>query len=507
MKRHSTILPTFEVDKQGLRKVLARKGMSWILPELLQNAWDENATEVVVQVGWLKPPAKRKGATGLAFISVEDNDPDGFKDISHAFTLFAESEKKDKAEKRGRFNVGEKLVVSMCERAEISTTTGHVIFSEHGREMLPAERDFGSAFYGEVKMTRPEFDEALARTKIMFAPANVETTINDEPLVTRIPVREFKATLRTPLGETLRLTERATTVTLYQPYPGETAHLYEMGIPIVALQEGGDRFHIDVGQKVPLNMDRDNVTPAYLRTIRRTVLDASHDLLTADDAATDWTTDAIQDKHVSPEGLKQLLTLRFGEKHVSYDISDQEANKIAVSQGYTLVHGGHLPKAAWVNVKAAGLIQPAGQVTPSPKPYKPGQGSTRATLPQEQWTAGMKNVAFAACEIAHKLLNATIKIEIVNDAQCMNFLATYGRGPGNTGMMEFNLRTLGRAWFEKPIDAKAVSLIIHELGHHIESDHLSRRYFDALTDLGAELAFAVADDPAWFAEITKEVTA
>ena len=496
------LLPTFEVDKQGLRKVLARKGMSWILPELLQNAWDENATEVDVTAKWLKPPAQRKGATGLVAISVTDNDPDGFKNIAHAFTLFAESDKKGHADKRGRFNVGEKLVVAACERAEISTTTGRVVFTEHGREMLPAKRKQGSTFFGEVKMTSPEYEEALARVRIMFTPAEVNTVINGEPLTLRLPVRQFKATLRTPLGDTLRITERATNVGLYAPREGEVAHLYEMGIPIVALTEGGDRFHIDVGQKVPLNMDRDNVTPAYLRAIRRVVLDNSYDLLTEADAATDWTTDAIQDPKIDPEGLKHLLTLRFGEKHVSYDISDKEANKIAVSEGYTVVHGGHLPKAAWVNVKAAGLITPAGQVTPSPKPYQPGQARTRKTLPQSKWTANMNHHAYAARMIAVKLLGAKIEVEIVNNPACMNFQATYGRGPGNTGMLEFNLRVLGHKFFDKGVDEEAVSLIVHELGHHVESDHLSRRYFDALTNLGARLAFAAANNPDWFVSIT-----
>jgi hypothetical protein len=32
-----------------------------------------------------------------------------------------------------------------------------------------------------------------------------------------------------------------------------------MGIPVV---ETGDRWHVDVAQKVPLNFDRDNLPPA-----------------------------------------------------------------------------------------------------------------------------------------------------------------------------------------------------------------------------------------------------
>jgi hypothetical protein len=478
--------------------------MSWLLPELLQNAWDENATEVKVTVGWLQPPTKTP--TGLVNISVEDNDPDGFKDIAHAYTLFAESEKKDKSEKRGRFNVGEKLVVAACETATISTTTGRVIFTDAGREMLAKKRPSGSVFYGEVRMTQDEFDDALATVQIMFAPAGIDTYINGVLLAPRVPVREFTETLRTPVGEQLKIRDRVATIRIYDTLAGETPHLYEMGIPVVAMLEGGDRWHIDIGQKVPLNIDRDNVTPAYMRVVRRIVLDHAHDLLTELDAANDWTTDAMQDSNVGPASLGALLNLRFGDRRVAYDPSDQEANKLAVSQGYTVVHGGHLPGDAWANVKSHGLILPAGQVTPSPKPYTPGQQNTRATLPEDKWTPGMKNVAWAAREIAAKLLDAKITIEIVNDGQCMNFAATYGRGPSNTGLMEFNMRTLGRKWFDT-IGERTVSLIIHELGHHVESDHLSRNYYNALTDLGARLAFEAAADPAWWMTVTESVAA
>ena len=85
----------------------------------------------------------------------------------------------------------------------------------------------------------------------------------------------FEETLPTVIADeegVLRKTNRKTQVRVYEPLPGETAMLYEMGIPVV---DTGDRFHIDVGQKVPLNMDRDNVTPAYLRAIRVAVLNAT----------------------------------------------------------------------------------------------------------------------------------------------------------------------------------------------------------------------------------------
>jgi hypothetical protein len=489
----NAVLPTFEVDKAGLRKLLARKGMGWILPELIQNAWDEDVREIEVSFTSVASAAGDLVVT----VAVEDDDPDGFTDLSHAYTLFAESEKKDDATRRGRFNVGEKLVVAAAEYATIATTTGTIRFTPEGRFHEPASRDQGSRFEGTFRMTHDEYDDALRVAKLLLPPKGVVTTINGEVLPYREHVRRFTETLRTPVGAELKIRDRKATIALYEPSADETPMLYEMGIPVVALLEGGDHWHIDIGQKVPLNMDRDNVTPAYLRTVRRIVLDHAHDLISEADAREAWTTDAASDEHVSAPALGTMLDKRFGEKRVSYDPSDPEANKLAVSEGYTVVHGGMLPKDAWKNVKGHDLIKPAGQVTPSPKPYEPGQETKREVLPVEKWTPAVWRVANFSRMVAWRLLGAKITVEIVNDPSCMNFAATYGRGetfPAGepVGKLEFNLRTLGRKWFEE-IGEKQVSLILHELGHHIESDHLSRRYLNALTDLGAKLALAIVD--------------
>src|SRR4029078_12707795 len=164
------------------------------------------------------------------------------------------------------------------------------------------------------------------------------------------------------------------------------ATIYEMGIPVVA---SGDRWHVDVGQKVPLNVDRDNVTPAYLRDLRRAVLNECFDLLTEDASGENWIDDAIEDEKITAEAVNAALDLRFGEKRVAYDPSDREANKIAMSEGHTVVSGKSLSQAAWGNVKARSALTPAGRVTPTPSPYSPGQENVGKTIPRAKWTPAM----------------------------------------------------------------------------------------------------------------------
>ena len=93
-----------DVDLDGLGKLVANKPKIFIIHELLQNSLDEYRIGIKISIEMLpgRPVAK---------LVVEDSSPDGFKDISHAFTMFAESYKKSNPDKGGRFNLGEKLVL------------------------------------------------------------------------------------------------------------------------------------------------------------------------------------------------------------------------------------------------------------------------------------------------------------------------------------------------------------------------------------------------------------
>ena len=139
-------------------------------------------------------------------------------------------------------------------------------------------------------------------------------------------------------------------------------------------------------------MDRDNVTPAYLRTVRVAVLNATHDLDRRTTARNTWVREACSDERVSAEAVKTAVTLRFGENAVRYDPSDPEANKRSQAEGRPVVYGGNLTAAEWYNANRAGVLPAAGKVTPSPKPYSP-DGDPLNMIPESEWTPGMQLVA------------------------------------------------------------------------------------------------------------------
>jgi len=489
------LAPTFEVDRAGLAQLLTRRGKAAAIVELYQNGLDTDATRITIE---LTPVPGRP----QFLLAVEDDSSTGFLDLSHAYTLFADSAKKADPEKRGRFNLGEKLVISLCTESRVETTTGTIVFhAGGGRERLRSRRARGSRFEGILPLTRAEANGVLGLMQMLLVPEEVAVSYNGQPLRPRQLVRSFQARLQTEIADDdgyLRRRERETEVRLYEPLPGgEIGTLYELGIPVV---ETGDRFHVDVRQKLPLNLDRDNVPPTYLRVLRARVLDAAADLLDPAAAAERWVDDALEDGKIGEAAVRGVLDRRFSLKRVIYDPSDPEANKRAVAEGYTVIHGGHLSKRAFFEaVRRFEAALPAGRVLPTPKPYSTDPDvPARSELPEAEWTAGMRATAAYARELGRVLLDREIRVSIVDDPACTTFAATYGHGH-----LEFWLRRLGRAWFEQGPTPTVNALLIHEFGHDRGGgDHLSAAYHSALCELGAQMTQLALDKPDIFRPVT-----
>lgn len=475
----------FEVDRKGLAKLLERKGKAWVLYELLQNAWDENTTRVHVTLA-------RVPGTRHARLVVRDDSPAGFSDLSHAWRLYAESGKKGDVAKRGRYNLGEKLVLSLCDEAEISTTTGTVRFDASGRHVSRVRTERGSAFTGLLRITNTEIVDCARAVRELIPPAGIETLYNGDVLPSRAPIATFEATLATVLADEegyLRRTERKTAIEVYEPFEGEVASLYELGVPVV---ETGDRWHLNVQQKVPLNPDRDNVPPGYLARLRALVVAHMADKLQRDDANASWVRDAIQ-KHgdlVPDAAISRMADLRFGEKRVAYDPSDLEANNRAVEQGYTLVYGGQLSKPEWEAMRRSGAVLPAGQVTPTSHPFSE-DGDPLRTLPEADWTDDIRCVVEYARRVLPLLVGGPVHVTIATDIT-WPFSGAYG-----SRRLTLNLGRLGHKWFAGPLEP-INDLLLHEAAHESQGNHLSSGYHDALSRLGAKLTGLALQNPDLF---------
>jgi hypothetical protein len=486
----------FLTSRSGLRKQAKERGAPHVFLEVAaSNPLDEREagmTSIIIEV----EPVKDRP---LARVVVEDDSPVGFRDLSHAYTIFAESYKRGNPELRGQFNFGEKQFLSLCRTATISTTTGTVVFNDEGRhEHTRKKRERGTRIEAEMEITREEIKELDALLHSLLLPEGVSMVYNGLKLRCRKPVKVFEAMLPTQVADdegVMRPTARKTVVRVYEPRDGERPHVYELGIPVV---ETEIRWHVSVGQKVPLNRDRDNVTPAYLRKLCTAVAEAMRESLDQNDAGT-WGNIVLSDKAASAAVISKLMDERFGKIRASYDPSDTEANIAGqVKHDGKIVHGGMLTKAQWENVKAKGAISPAGKLWPTPKPYSNDpNAATVQFVDRKDWTPGMVRLQDYLCWVAAEVLGVS-RLTVCYPLM-MGTTACYGRKSDTSGTIDFNVGDLGIRWFDS-IGTEQDELAIHEFAHHRAGNHYSEEFHRACCEVGAGLKRLAMSQPVRMAE-------
>jgi hypothetical protein len=319
-------------------------------------------------------------------------------------------------------------------------------------------------------------------------------------LAERDPLCEFTTTLPTlnvdEEGQ-LRTSRRKTTVKVYEPEDGEEATLYERGIPVVVT---GDTYHVSIEQKVPLNRDRDNVTPAYLRLVRAGVLNNVAHLLDEDEVTGKWVDDAFSDDSCEKEAIDKALDKRYGKKRAMHDRTDPEANHTLIGAGYTVIPERSYTPEVRKKFLDLGSARKSGALRPTPKPYSmdPDAPETEFIHP-DNWSDGMEEVAEISQYLC-KTLGITRKLEVsfVKPTQ-RHWAACWGDGSyeGDQCSLDFNVTRLGRKWFanwSSHVEA-LLDLLIHEFAHHNASNHLSEEFHQNCTKYGAALAILLLKNP------------
>jgi hypothetical protein len=254
-----------------------------------------------------------------------------------------------------------------------------------------------------------------------------------------------------------------------------------MGIPVVAT---GDKWHIDIQQKVPLNLERDNVPPSYLQTVRVAVVNAMSMHLSQEDASSDWVRQAAGDSRVEGAVFNSLIGLRFGDKRVTHDPSDPESNLIAASKGYVVIAPASLSRDEWSNVRRFESSLPAGRVTPSPKPFSSTGKPLRMLEAAEKTSDHVRFESFAKA-LSLELLGRSITVEFANDAG-WGFGGCYGHG-----RLIVNVQAHGGDWFRGTTAAlleQWTPFLVHELAHDKVTGHLTEAYHRECCRLAGLLA-------------------
>lgn len=466
-----------DVDLDGLRKLLDRRGKETVIYELIQNAWDEDITEVRVEL--------TRPAFGISELTVTDDSPTGFRDLTHAHTMYAESYKKGNPQKRGAFNLGEKFVLALCDEAIITSTTGRVIFNREGRSKTRTKREAGTQFFGRLPLTVAEWEQINERVKLLLP--DVPTYYNGDLIPKRNHLAQFNATLPTVSVDEeghLRPRKRSALVRVFEPLPGETPTLYEMGIPVV---ETGDTWHVCVEQKVPLNMERDNVTPGFLAAVRVAVLNRMSIAIDEKLATEPWVRTAASDPRIEPQAFQRIIHERFGDQAVIYDPSDIGSNREASSKAFTVVTGGSLSAGEWENVRRTKALTPAGQLFPT----NHGTKEPEKRYQVHEWTDAMRAYNAFVDEVSIELVGKHVTLQYIEDPKmvCGQFFGTY--------------YMVNLAHHDVTDWQANIELMLHELAHTVvkSNDHLHHAFYETVGRLGAKLALLFAIRPSAMKQI------
>jgi hypothetical protein len=445
--RKKVIDGALSVDLAGLAAIQSRRGgKGYLLLELVQNGLDaDDVTEVHVTL-------EREPRARMVMVTVEDDAPEGFKDLRHAHTLFARSPKADNPERRAMFNLGEKLVLASCRGgASVVTTTGTVEFdiANDQRVEHSGGREAGSVFTGLVPMTREEQAEAEDLVRSILPPKGITLTLNGEEIASRTPLGKLEIKglpcvvwREDDKGSGLRRSRRNTWLEVHEVKDDEEPTLYVMGLPLVQLPHG-DLYHLNVGHRIPCDLERSEAPAAVLRQIRTAVLNEFHQDLAGDDVQATWVRDT---------------------------------------------------KPVWDRIREHGLLESASVLTPSHKAVFAPDGED-VTVPESEWTDGMRLVAAYTKALALKLIKKRVHVEVHQHLKG-GYAACYGQR-----RLAFNVGALGKRWFDRGVrDAKVNRLILHELAHEKVSNHLSDDFHDECLRLGVALFQLGLDEPGFWDE-------
>lgn len=468
-----------DIDRNGFRKQFEGKDKSWIVRELIQNAWDEAGVRSVV-INIEQVPNKHQ-----ILVEVIDDSPQGFRRLADAYTLWTESLKVEDPSKAGRFNEGDKKVILYAEWAKIETTTGTIEFRGDERIETAPVRTFGSKITVHIKGSVAERKEMIDGAMALLPPDNIRTVVNGSELEYRTPLATFEWTLPTVQGPELRPTQRKTTVHVYKPIQGEVATLYECGIPVV---DTSDTYHVNVMQRVPLNRERDNVTPAYAKLVRALTLNEMHSKMPEEEFTKPWVAQAVTHDKVEGTAVNSYLDAKYTTNRVTFDPSSPESNSAAFASGTMVVFGRNEQKAVWDKARHFGLIKSSSTVFP----VRIEKVDSDKIVPRNKWTDGMIDIADYSIWVAKHAIGKTITVSFINDAM-MTIAASFGHGH-----LSYNVGRLGYEWFNNGPTFDVDRLLIHELGHdetHGSGDHLSHDYHKGLCRVGAKLKELAMREP------------
>jgi hypothetical protein len=439
----------FRVDRDGLRRTRSENPSSLLL-EMAQNALDTEATNITIS---LTPTGPRHRQT----LVVEDDDPTGYVDLSHTYTLFAPSTKATDATKAGFMNIGEKQVLAWAESGSVESVSGSVEFRPDGtmKEWPRRKRATGSLHTFVLKITQAQADAMLTAVRRVIVAEGRTLTVNGEVVKPKPVLDTTRATLPIyvaddPANPEMRKVRRVTDITLHAP-ESDSAWLFNIGLPVQPLDTP---WSVNVvNGRLEVDTKRNQVPERVLALILTAVASLKRDEIVAADVDT-WARDVINQRDVPVETAQKLLEARYGPDALVAG-ADHAANADAAAEGRTLIGSRALTPVARENLHRVQEAAPDAFRTTNAI-Y--GEGTMVAPgedVPPSQWTRAEQRVVTYAKLMHLHLFNAPVTVTIF-DSTNTGYQASYTDGH----------LTINRSGFQDwTDDAKVIELLVHEFAH------------------------------------------
>ena len=477
----------FEVSTEGMAGLHEGRELWSLAKELVANAWDEKTTVCIVNIS----PLFGENGEERIEVKVED-DGGGFKDIKDAFTLMAPTHKREDAEVRGRFNIGEKEILSIAVEGKVETVGTTVLFPEEGgREVLANKRKKGTIVSAIVDRPHDEIQATVDALKGFLPPRHIAYIVNGVTVENRTLLKQTTGRLRTiiagGLGKHLEYSYRKSQIDIYEPR-GEVGHIFEMGITIQPIEMPYD---VDIQQKVPMPPNRDTVTAQYLQSIYAEVLKVVIDDLDETEASESWVQQGVEYKRTTDEVVKKVMEKKLGTDVVLWS-KDTYANEVAHDAGMDVIQPKTLSKIERDRFKKVGLETSHGAYGLRVNPTLEYDFSV---LDGVDVTPAMRKVEEYTKWLSKHLLGFECKVRFLSEGFTNHVLAQYGNRS-----LDYVVTNLGEKWFEMgdtPTEAQT-EIILHELAHEGTSKlpH-SGEYVHRIAQLGAKSAHLAMTETWW----------
>ncbi len=260
------------VSTEGFSEQQRGRLLAHLVKELVQNAMDSVGDSGRIDLV-LEPSSPRRAAIRCA------DDGPGAEDLSRLNVVFVTG-KKDGVTQRGRMGRGFKELLSVATHAAVRSRDQELCFSVGGDGVRRVTHRRGlDPHPGFEAVMEVEHDEAgkdlSGYFRSFLPPPGVVLAVNGVPVPPRPAHKAVEARLTTERFAHGRWEKPvlATRVHLVATAEGEQPLIYEMGIPVCDA-EWSEPFHVDVGQRVPMNPNRDAVQAGYPARLHRACLPA-----------------------------------------------------------------------------------------------------------------------------------------------------------------------------------------------------------------------------------------